>query len=167
MIFANPELFRMALFFTEDRSLVECRVHGTLHLDTANIGWHDNTAAKRAEVNVYSDLPIEAIEPVMALFAQMPSLSLETESIYVIDSDDPELVELGEDGVHERLTSHFSDPPAQPKEEWEPWIVPHLGYIDNLFPTTMAQGYVPPALAQEGVWQRMAFPYKWIGATVD
>lgn len=162
-IIANPDLFRMALSFEADSSLVEARVHGNPHLDTANLGWHQSTATKRAEVDVYDgDAP--AID-VTAFTNWILGATAGTESIYLIDADDPELVELGEDGVHERLTSHLADPISAP--EPAEWTHDMAKYLDRMLMEAIANGDVPPALNQQVLRARMGLGAGWIGAPID
>lgn len=157
--------------FEELKLLMEARCHGNPHLDTVTIGWHENTSQKRAENDSFraasaSDEVAEILK--LGFEAIGGSQSFVEGSLYIIDIDDPELVEHGEAHIHRQLTSHLADPITKPREEWEPWMAPvYDTYIDSLFLENIANGFVPGAIVAEIERQRLGLPYEWYGARID
>lgn len=171
-VFRDPAAAEAMVGFSEDHAgLIEGRCHGNPFFDTGNIGREDNTAVKRAENDAYraNDEAGGALFEFERMFKELPVAQQYVQgSFYIIDIDDPELVEHGEAYINEQLTSHLAEPMAKPREEWEPWMVyVYDDYMTRLFVENLAYGFVPGPIIVEPERQRMGLPYEWFGARID
>lgn len=144
----------------------EARVHGNPLLETATVRSHESVENKRAEITAFK---AEGVADFMGLVGEA---YLRNEGLYLIDVDDPELIEFGEDGIHERLTSHLvefvTDAPNDP--EWSSELVDAtLRYIDNCFFCNIDSGAANTAvaLAVQVFRDYSGLPYEWFGAPID
>lgn len=146
------------------------RIHGNPYFDTANLFWNDNTEQKRAEVPFYEQEYAHNESTQAKRFIELVPGATEhiQGSFYIIDVDDPELVEGGEHHMHRQLAGHYAEITKDPMESWPPWVRDHIWpYMAELFFTDIANGHVPPAILMEPIRQHFGLPYEWLGARVE
>ncbi|WP_155765564.1 hypothetical protein [Mycobacterium colombiense] len=150
--------------WVDTRGISHARVHGNPNFDTATIAWHDSVEDKRAESGAYGS------EDVLGYLDVMRRACRSAEGAYIFDIDDPELEKFGEDGIHERLTSHIAEvgknPVAWP-EEMAPVLSAMFQYFEDWFFTSLKHGTVPLGIITEIHRQWLGFPYEWTGARVN
>ena len=175
----GDEAWDWAPFNKERPTAHEARVHGNPLVDTSTVGWQETTAGKRAENDYYTAVYSGKLEDRLGMpgstgmrdwFLQAPGWIQGAQgSFYLIDVDDPELVEHGEDYIQERLTSHLADLYLTPESTWEPWVQDAKKYSEAYFFNNLARGYADAGpILSEPIRQRLGpFPYKWMGAPID
>jgi hypothetical protein len=105
----------------------------------------------------------------MPFFELLPNQATRMESIHIFDRDDPEFVELGEERIHERLTSHMADLWTMPEEERPQnfGLDTCKHYVNSIVLNSFAAGHLPPTILMEIIRQEMGLPYSWMTAQVD
>jgi hypothetical protein len=152
---------------SDDRRDYGCRVHGNPFLNTMSIAWLDSVENRRGELDAKFYGKDGGL--FIPLFAQLPGQAKRMESIHIFDPDDAEFEELGEERIHERLTSHMGDVFALPEEERPQDLALDVckNYVNEIVLSSLADGHVPPTILTEIIRQEMGLPYSWISAEID
>ena len=151
------------------RSVIEGRSHGNPFLDTGSITWNENTEIKRREIGLYdteyaTDAPSRAKDYISKVAWAMSS----GVGTYIVDADDPELVEFGEQYIHNRLTDHYGALTNEPPETWPEWLQGDVwAYVTEQVTSQFANGFCPAPILFEMVRQSWGYPYEWFGAPID
>jgi hypothetical protein len=105
----------------------------------------------------------------MPFFELLPNQATRMESIHIFDRDDPEFVELGEERIHEQLTSHMADLWTLSEEERPQnfGLDTCKNYVNSIVLNSFAAGHLPPTILMEIIRQEMGLPYSWMTAQVD
>lgn len=147
--------------------VVEGRVHGNPFVDTCSMTRAPDTASKRAENDAYESVTASEALAAQEYFEKVvPATRYVEGSFYIVDIDDPELVEGGEDYIHERLTSHLADPCGEPESTWKPWMHGTFAYMGHILVSDLQNGLIPGAIVVESFRQRLGLPYEWVGAPI-
>ena len=152
---------------SDDRRDYGCRVHGNPFLKTMSIAWLDSVENRRGELDPKFYNKDDGL--FMPLFELLPGIATRMESIHIFDRDDPEFVELGEERIHERLTSHMADLWTMPEEERPEnfGLDTCKHYVNSIVLNSFAAGHLPPTILMEIIRQEMGLPYSWMTAQVD
>jgi hypothetical protein len=168
-----------------ERDLVEARVHGNPLFDTTmSIHWQHDTAVMRVMATALfrdasggaasdeaadgDDVAGQAWEELSLddQLSALPEVFYHTDAFHIIDIDDPELVEFGEEYIHQQLTSHWGELARQPLSEREPWVTAGLSFLDRQFFNNLVRGTDTPGVIKEPIRQRLGLPYQWAGADI-
>lgn len=152
--------------FLTSRSLQAARVHGNPLYDSGDITWNASVQVKRDldEAVVFDESSGDAVSAEY-VDAVTPATLYVDGSYYIVDTDDPDLLE-GEEHLHERLTSHTADLYANTFDDPSGFQFVH-DYLSMHFCKNLAAGIVPGAVVLEPVRQVLGFPYEWVGAPVE
>lgn len=151
---------------SDDRMTFGARVHGNSMFDTMSLCWLDSVENRRGELDpqFFGEDGL-----FMKMFVGVPREATYLEGMHIFDADDPELLEMGEARVHERVTSHLGDLAVAPPEEVPDGvqIEKAVDYVDKLVFMELADNRVPTGLHVEVFRQRLGLPYEWWGAPID
>ena len=152
-----------------NRSVIEGRSHGNPHWDTNSIFFNPDTATKRREIQMYeAEYATDEPSTAKAYISKVALAMSAGMGAYLIDEDDPELVEFGEQYIHNRLTDHYGALTNEPRETWPEWLAGDVwAYVTEQVTSQFANGYCPAPILFEMVRQSWGYPYEWFGAPVD
>jgi hypothetical protein len=104
-----------------------------------------------------------------SFFQKVHEACSNSSAIVVIDSDDPEFVEFGEEHVHKQLTSHLADIASAPQEAWPAWFRDKVffPYCARAIVENPANGFIMSGIFAEMLRQHLGLPYEWYGALID
>lgn len=151
---------------SDDRMTFGARVHGTSIVDTMSLCWLDSVENRRSELDpeFFSEDGF-----FLKMFEDVPREASFVEGYHIFDTDDEELVQMGEARIHERVTSHLGELAVALPEDIPGGVQigAALEYVDKLVFNEISDGRVPGALHIEVFRQRLGLPYEWWGVQTD
>ena len=154
---------------SDDRKAFYWRIHGNPLFDTMSLCWLNGIANRRSELDPkYVEDEADAAS-FLDLFRRVPRETTKAEGLHIFDRDDPEWVGMGEERVHEQVTSHVAElykfegsetPQAAVYEAWK-------AYVDAMVLTNIERGQASSAIHMEFFRQQLGLPYAWWSAQVD
>ena len=160
----NQEVNNEAMGLDPSMSVLGGRVHGNPFYESATVGLQESSARMREQDQVYRTSIAAGEKLYSNLFLTMPDAWKRTSSFHVIDVDDPDLVERGEEFVHLNFTDYLARNICEPKDEWDRICT---YYLMSHCVLNMEAGSAPPTVALEPLRQLLGLPYEWHGAPVE